>query len=484
MPQAPISFVNAQSSGLDELGGASPVAVNVCVDGAGTVFRRPGIATYLAAQQPNAVSGMVVSNGDRVFALYDTLAERAIYDVSSPVTPVRLATAAGAASGLAGSGRPAFAETEMIIAIAGGSDMQKIVLAPFETTDRLGGSPPFATHVVANGSRLLANDLQATSSRTIVRYSGIAQGTVTYSGLEQWSVGIGNAGFFTAEADPDPIVAIYANSNEVFTFGTRSLQVFGSDPNLVFGTVAARELGCGAGYSVIPVDQQFLWLDNKRRFVISDGREYNVISDPIKRTLDGMSRVDDCFGYRVLMGPVDALLWTFPSDGRTFAFQKGGGWAEWLGWTGTNWTQFPVTSCAYRPATAQHLVGLGTGDIATLSLTNTTDLAGSAVRAFIQTGYMSRDTDARKECIAVRIALRRGQTQSAVGPQAFFWWADRPGDVMDKIPIDLGKSGDSEIVLEFCGLGVYRRRQWFFEFAGSEQLTLVGATETYNVLEY
>jgi hypothetical protein len=189
------------------------------------------------------------------------------------------------------------------------------------------------------------------------------------------------------------------------------------------------------------------------------------------------------------MGPIDAFVWTFPTDGRTFVFQRDAGWAEWLGWDDLSthtWTQFPITAYAYRPETAQHLVGDSAGRVLALSLDATTDATATPsrrIRAYVQTGFINHDTDARKECVCVRIALRRGETQSSTGPQGFFWWADRPGETMDHIPIDLGASGDFEIVLEFWGLGVYRRRQWFFEFAGTERLVLVGATEVYNVLE-
>lgn len=482
MTQAPIPFANQQSSGFESLGGASPAAINICVDGTGTVFRRPGISLY-SGDDSGAVSGLWVTNADRVIAVYETPGEREIADVTNPLAEATIARPDGAPMGLAGTARPTFAETEMLLVIAGGADMQKVVLGPPETTDRLGGAPPLATHVVANQSRLLANDLAVTSSRTVVRFSGIAQGTLTYAGLEQWNLGIGNAGFFTAEADPDPIMAIAANSNEVFAFGSRNLQVFGSDPTFVFVPIASRELGMSAPYSLITVDQMFNWIDNRRRIVTSDGRNYEILSEPIKKTLDAMTTVADGFGYRVYMGPIDIMAWAFPTDGRTFALQKGGGWAEWLGWDGDNWTQFPVTSYAYRPSNGTHLVGLNDGSIGLLSLDVATDM-GQPIRAYVQTGYQSHGTDGYKECLCVHFAFRRGTTQDPTGPQAFFWWADRPGDTMDKIPIDLGASGDTEIVVPFYGLGTYRRRQWFFEFAGTEPLTLVSATEEFNMTEY
>lgn len=489
MPSERIPFGNQQASGLEELAGASPAAINVVMDKTGTVFRRPGSTGLAGSQTTGYPIGLYVSLSNRVFGVYDTAGEREIWDLTAAIdqtgSALRLAGSGGSASGLAGTARPVFAETEMIIAVAGGAAMQKIVLGGPESTDRLGGSPPSATHVVANQSRLLANDV--VTQRTIVRYSGIAQGTITYAGLEQWSLGIGNAGSFAAEADPDPILSVVANSNEVWTLGPRTTQLFGSDPQTVFAPVATRELGVGAAYSVIAEDQNFHWLDARRRFVSSDGRSYSVLSDDIQATLDAMTTVSDCYGFRIRMGPLDTLVWKFPTDGRTFALQKGGGWSEWLYWSpGThNWEPWPVQAYAYRPATGQHIVGLGNpynAKIEALSLSATADYAGSIpMHASVRTGFLNHGTDAYKECLCVYFALRRGETQAAVGPQAFFWWADSPGEVMDKIPIDLGASGDREIVWPVYGLGTYRRRQWFFEFAGTEPLTLVSATEEFAI---
>lgn len=482
MPEQPIQFGNQQASGQEELGGASPIAANVCIDQTGAVIRRPGIILYAEAPVPYACTGLYVTTANRVIGIWDVPGGRPIYDASDSATLLRLTTPDLGAVGLAGTGRPTFAETEMILAIGGGADMVKVVFGPPEYADALAGSPPLATHVTAMQSRLEANDLAVDSSRTRVRFSGIAQGTITYAGLEQWNLGVGNAGVFTAEANPDPVVAIEANSNELWAFGSRTLQLFGADPNSVFAPISAIELGMGAAYSAIGYDQDFNWLDSRRRLVASNGRQYDVLSDPIKRTLDGMSRVDDCWGTRVFMGPVEALVWTFPTDGRTFALQKGGGWGTWLGWTGTAWTAWPVTSCAYRASDGNHLVGLSDGRIGTLSLDASTDL-GSPIRAYVRTGFLNRGTDALKECLCVYFTLRRGETQSDAAPLAFFWWQDFPGQQMTKVPISLGASGDFEIVVPFHGLGVYRRREWFFEFSGSERLVLVSASETFRVLE-
>ncbi len=479
MTAAQIPFANSQESGWDELGGASPSAMNVIVDGKGVVRKRPGIvASPLATSDvidASGLDGIYVTNGGTVFVVGGGGGERPIYRVT--------ASAAGALSGgvspygLRGSDRPVFAETEMLVVIAGGREIQKIDLA-LMTSDRLGGTPPIASHVVANNLRLLANDIQV--DKTKVRYSDVAIGETTYAGNEDWALaGVGTSGYFTAEANPDAVVALGQTTGEVVVWGQTTSQVFAPDADLIYAPISTLELGMGAAYSAIKVDNDFMWLDPKRRFVKSDLRSFNVISAPIQKTLDSITTIDDCFGYRVTQGPLDAVVWTFPTDGRSFCFQLGAGWSQWMGWDG-NWSRFIVNGLTQPLTQTNPLVCTTTGKVAELSLDAATDL-GESVNAYITTGYLNRDTEQWKHCLKIRLAFRRGNTSSTPGPQAFVRWRDRPGAWEGLLPIDLGSSGDTEIVVEFPALGMYRRRQWMFEFTGSSALALVSATEEFEV---
>lgn len=489
MPTAPISFVNQQATGNESLGGAPGVAVNVVVDGTGAVRRRPGIeaapGVFSGVVDTTGVSGVYGTIGGQLFAVGATPQFRQIYNVSA-VAAVAVGTATGDTT-LAGALRPTFAETQLLLVLAGGDKMQKIVLAT-GVSSRLGGQPPYASHVIANSSRLLGNiaavQFTNTFDKSVVRFSDIANGNADFSGMEVWTEGLGTAGHFSAEADPDPVVAVYENTNEVFCFGNSSLQVFDPDPTATYAPASTRELGCSAPYSVIEANQQFAWLDDLRRFVMSDGRSESVISDPIKKTLDDMTTVSDCYGYRVVTGPVDAFVWTFPTDGRTLAFQKGSGWAEWQGWSDAtnNWKAFTVLSHCIPPLSHDNIVGTTDGHVGRFNLDATTDL-GTRINARVETGYLAHGTDENKHCKCVRVALRRGQTFGAIGPQAYLSWRDRPGPYGSPLAIDLGASGDTEIVLEFRSLGTYRRRQWQFEFSGTENLTLLSVLEDFDVLE-
>jgi hypothetical protein len=193
-----------------------------------------------------------------------------------------------------------------------------------------------------------------------------------------------------------------------------------------------------------------------------------------------MSTVDDCFGYRMVLGNLDAVAWTFPSDGRTFVYQKNAGWAQWAGWTGVNWTPFSVTGHAMLPDRSVNLVATSTGQIGMLSWDTETDL-DVPINAFMETGYLNHNADTYKLCKGIKVSLRRGETTSTVGPQALISWRDRPGE-WNTIPIDLGASGDREIVVPFYSLGTYRRRQWKFEYAGAESLALISVTEDFDLL--
>ena len=480
MTEAAIPFANLQESGFDELGGASPAAFNVIVDGKGVMSKRPGIAAssvYSGVVDASGIIGVCVTKTGVVFAIVDNPGERPIYRVTA--TSAGLLGTGNAPTGLRGNDRPTFAETEMLVVIAGGREPQKIELASYASS-RLAGTPPLASHIVGLSNRLLANDVFENKTRT--RYSDVALGTTTYAGHEEWDMGgVGTSGYFTAEARPDDVVALAENTGEAFVFGTTSLQTFAPDPETQFAPVSTIELGCGAPYSVIKDDNAFHWMDSKRRLVKSDGRGYSVESDAIQKTIDDMTTASDAYGFKVQDGFLDATCWKFPTDGRTFVYQKDVGWGQWSGWSNGNWSPLIVGAVAVSPLDGTCFVATTTGRVGAFSLDATTDF-GDPIVARVTTGYVNRDTANQKHCECVRIALRRGDSGSTPGPQGWLRWRDRPGAWVGNIPVDLGSSGDREIVLTFYGLGVYRYRQWQFEFSGTGQVSLVSATEQFTVL--
>lgn len=487
MPQGDIIFGPFQEGSYDPLGGASPRAINVVIDPKGVVSKRPNIVNYttVAPGTPvdaDGITGLYADNTGQLFAIGGTPGARHIYKLANG-NAVDLSVAPN--STLRGTLRPTFAETEVYLVIAGGSDIQKVDLQTLAST-QLGGEPPIASHIIANSSRLAANDL--TVDKTKVRFSGISQGTVDTSGHEQWdNTGLSeDGGFFTAEARPDPVVAVWENTNEVFVWGKDNVQIFQPDsPPAIFSPSVTRESGTLAPYSIIKQGQDFFWLDQHRRIVYSDGRSFQNLEGPIKKQLDALQHPEDCFGYRVFVGHIDCLVWTFPTDGRTFVYQVGGGWSEWFSWNeeGSNFKPFVVNAHHLRRDGGVNVVGLLDGHVSRLSLSGTTedfDDLGERVVAYVESGFVNRDTDNLKRCRSIKFAIRRGSnTTASLGK---IEWRDDTGSWNGPLYIDSGTTGDNHCVREIRSLGTYRRRQWRFTFSDEANLSLLKVTEDFDVL--
>jgi hypothetical protein len=481
MQQAEIQFGPFQEGSYDELGGASPRAINVVIDPKGVVSKRPGIASYPVAPSgivdANGITGLYADNTGQLFAVGGFPGARHIYKLANG-NALDLSTSVNAT--LRGRARPTFAETEAWLVLAGGADMQKVDLVTLISSQLL-GEPPIASHVIANSSRLIANDL--TVDKTKVRFSGIAQGTIDTSGHEQWdNTGLTeDGGFFTAEARPDPVMAVYENTNEVFVWGKDNLQIFVPDASSVFAPAATRESGTLAPYSIIKQGQDFFWLDQHRRIVYSDGRSFQNLEGPIKRQLDELQAPTDCFGYRVFVGHIDCLVWTFPTDGRTFVYQIGGGWSEWFGWdeSSSQFKLFMANAHYLRRDGGLNVVGTLDGRIGKFSLDTFSDL-GERIVSYVDSGFVNRDTDNLKRCRSVRLAIRRGS--NAAASLGRLEWRDDTGPWSEPLYIDTGVTGDNNCVRDIRSLGTYRRRQWRFTFSDSVNLSLLKVTETFDIL--
>jgi hypothetical protein len=471
MPAQQIFFGNDQRSGDQQLAGASPFAVNVLVDGAGAVRRRPGIASWAdfpaTAPSTSAIIGISSFGGD----LYYVNNNREIYKVATGGGGGGVVglSGGGAETYLLGNGRPAFAETAFRLVIAGG-DYPSKVDAGASAAARLGGNPPVGTQVAAINQRIFLNNY--TDSSTLGRIDYSRPGN---AGNESF----GNLQFKTAEGRPDAIVALKDNANELWVFGETTLQVYSPDPNGVISPGRSVNRGIASADSVIRVDDNFAWLDEKRDFVAGDGRTADILSQQVAGTIDRISSVTDCWGFRALGDQFGLLCWQFTSDGRTFVLQEGGGWAQWHGWDPTTgYTLFPVYAHYYWPAENLNLVGLGNGQIAKLDFDASTDL-GDTIKAEVQTGFIHHGTDAIKKCDVARFTFKRGHTSSSAA-QVLLSWRDDLGAWLGPKVIPLN---DTKPIFtrEIRSLGYYRARQWRMEFTNAADFVLARAEESYTV---
>jgi len=523
---APIPFGPILETSSEEIAGASPEAYNVVVDTRGALRKRPGIGAYAVAP-----STAIDANG--VLGLYlteDRVAHTSGSDTVSGTHPGVL-YAVGATVNASGSGhnagrniyriaggtatlltgttdedrlstpgalattrfpRPTFAETEALLILAGGAEMAKIDIRPetfaapnfstnadYHDVSFLGGCPPLASHVLTISSRILANDTQLDTTK--IRYSDISQGIVDFSGHESWDPSPGAAGFFTAEARSDSIVAAYENTNDIFLFGRTSLQLFAPDSSVTFAPSITRETGCLAPFSPVKLDDRFVWLDHQTRIVVSDGRQWEDLGKPVQATLDDLAAPEECYGYRFTEQYADCIVFRFETDAETLVLQPGIGWGRWAGFD-EGFTMLPVLSHHLRKDGGLNVVGLSDGTVRTLSFDNTTDL-GDPIVAYVTTGFIDRGTDNLKRTIAVKLAFKRTAALSN-GVTCTLGWRDSLTADWSEIELDLGVAdGNLDPVVELRSLGIYRRRQWRFRFPDEATLCLARVTETFTILD-
>jgi hypothetical protein len=525
MPTAILPFGPVLETTSEEIAGGSPEAFNVLVDIRGTLRKRPGIKAY-----PVAGSGVVDASG--VLGLYVTDARTAHTDgtdtVSGTHPAVLYAVGAtvnaadddhprgrniyrvegGSATLLTGTAdedrlkadaladtrqpRPQFVETEALLVIAGGDEIAKIDIRPetftspnfatnadYHDVSLLGGCPPLASFLVTNSSRLLANDTQL--DQTKVRYSDINQGIVTFAGHESWDPSPGAAGFFTAEAKSDSIVAIAENTNDIYIFGRRNLQLFIQDGQTTFAPTSSLEIGCLAPYSVVKIDDGFVWIDHVTRIVKSNGREFNDIGSSVQLTLDQFAAPEDCYAYRFSDSFADCLVFRFEEDEQTLVWQAGVGWARWAQFNATTeeWDQFPVLAHHQRADGGLNVVGLEDGTIRLLTLDADDDL-GTPIVAYAKTGFLDREADERKTCSSVSLTFKLTPNMTPV--TCYLDYRDDLSDEWNSIPIELSThDGNLTPTIVIRSLGVYYRRQWLFRFPETGDMKLIRASEKFKV---
>lgn len=476
MPIEPLQFAAQQASGLEPLAGAPALAVNALTDISGATRARPGISTWNGfpttipdlGGSTTAVVAMTVYAGQVVYATEDR--NLWVCDAAGTVTAL---SDNSAATKIDGTLRPQLLSLRTKVVAVGGGVPQATDLVGLSFG--LGGSPPNLASIVGIATRIVGAVYDSSGT---FRWSGLGD-----SGHSTWDA----LNFEEAEARPDVLLALTTNTNELFAWGSETLQVYSPDPSIGFAPGRALNLGLLAPDSIVPVDDQFAFLERERRFVLTNGRSFadgDVISAPIESTIRKMTTVDDAWGFRMRVDRWDVPVWMLPTEGKGLMWnRRANTWSEWRGFNDQGYAAPTVTSALHWPEANLFLVGLSTGQIAKLDAAAHTDL-GRIIKVVLVTGFIDHGTDNNKHCIAVKFVFRRGMTsQSNTAPLVQISYRDDLGGYSTPTLFSLGLAGDYEPVLEMRSEGTYRRRQWKLEYTSDAELSFVGAREEYQPLD-
>jgi len=452
------------------------LATGAAVTGPGTFhFKYDGTDwDQVADAAEREVIGITEFKGAVVYVTKD----RRLWAISAPglISPLSNGTAT---TKLDGNQPPVFAATKSTLLVAGGGLMQSWTGSGLSSRVSNG---PRASHVVANAQRAVANAFDASGQFSWTEPSG-----TDHTSSTAWDA----LNFAEAEARPDAVYAIHENSDEVFLFGARTVQIFAPDANVGYAPQYTLNQGC-VRYSIINLLEKraFAWLTEDREFVISSVRDDPTpISRPdITRTIKNLPHVDDCTGFYWKVDNYRLLVWRFPSAGVAFAYDiDAKRWFRLLGYDTTlgDYAAYPIVSSFFWPEQNVFLVGLSTGEIAKLDM-DAVSVAGQPIIGRARLGFQGRGTEGPKQTLTLRVPLKRGLGSLGATNPPFIElrWADRPGAWSKPLQLSLGAAEQNrpELVKRIVSRP-YVRRQWELTI-GAGVGALVGPfEETFELLE-
>lgn len=430
-------------------------------DGTPSIFSRPGLlakATVIDAALGTyfPIDGafwwdeeeiVVVVSGGRIF-----------YSTSSDFTSF---TIASAGDYLLNGRRPTFACDGEFLYIANGTRIVKWspTTAPTYIADT--DAPTAVTHVVIFDTYLIANS--------------VGSGTWYFS--EPGAPGTWNAlDFASAESKPDVVNSIIGFRDEVYIHGRTSAEIWEDDGQTPFAPVAggAINVGCAAPYSVIHLDNEVIWLSSDRKFVRFAGGGVETLSTQYDEVISDMSVVEDCTADRYDILGKTIVVFQFPSEAKTLAYNiTDDNWGEFGYWNTTGFHEAFLGGChVYVPNGGVHIVGSRKADGAILQMTKDalTD-NGTQIRMVSRSGHINYGTNKRKRNENISIRAKRGYVTDATEPVATLRFRDDNGEWSQEIQFSLGMMGDYFNTTRIQRLGMYATRQ--LEFACTDPVGFV-----------
>jgi hypothetical protein len=445
-----------------ELDGVSASVIDAYVNELGHTVKRPGLETWDNLPDDGYLKvdglywwdkqGVVLSVcGGRVFKHTDFTGNHTELTGASLLSGNRVTFASGITSAV----------------MANGGHMVHTDLSTL-TQMADGDAPTAVSHVAAMDTYILANTINS-------QYVNFSEpGSMT-----SWIA----TDRFQKVGKPDDLIGLYEGWNELLLPGKESVEVWYDDGVTPFirRSNGLIDRGVGGAHTFTRVGNDWMWLDDKKRFVKLDQRSPTHISFPYHKLIQSFASVDDAVSDNIEVAGFPLYVTSFPSARKTLAYNyQKDGWAEWGFWNTANasYEGFRGNCYCYAKAWNLHLIGdRANGNIYTMSRDHFTD-AGDPIRTLRRTGFISHGTSALKTSNEVVFRLKRGQGNAEVSdPVMTLRWRNHNGKWSNERQLRLGAVGDHHLEARTHRLGEYRYRQYEICHTDATDFVLVDAQE-------
>ncbi len=465
MPSVVIQLNKGAFANVDDTELSNPenaiLQKNILHTDSGAMIDRPGLS-LLASVGGFPVIGMVRFM-DFVVAV---TSRRKVYSITEEYVVTDITGAAD----LDGDERPTFANDGTYLAIAGGGAPKR--WSGTGDTELMPGSPVDSTHIVYSDGywiNFLLDDQE-------LRLAG-----PTSTLRESWNT----SDFVSAESLPDDLVALSVLQREVYAWGRESIETFQNfGDSTPFHPTFSIPDGTRSPFSIVQADNTHFYLNKEKRFMQVAGRTPSIISTPYDRVLQGLTTVDDCFGYRADVRGHYLIIWTFPTEERSFCFDyKTKDWGEWSGFDDGQETRFRGSSYAIVDSWNKHLIGdYRNGNIYELTFDAHSD-GDYTRRCRRRSGYLDHGTSTRKKSQGYTLHIKRGVSGvSDAAAKLLVRFKDDDKGWSDWKEVSLGALGDFSPTVTLRYPTIYRKRQIEFLMTDSAELCLSKLEENVEIL--
>jgi len=291
--------------------------------------------------------------------------------------------------------------------------------------------------------------------------------------------------FASAEGVPDRLLRAIRDHNEVWLFGTESVEVFAPSTSADFPferiAGAIQETGCAAANSVAQMDNTLFWLGSDPRgdAIVWRANGYQparTSTHALEEEIRKYSRIDDATGYSYQQSGHSFYVLTFPTAKKTWAYDAATGlWAERAFRTEANALEHVRDSCHvfYQ---RKHLVGdRENGAIYELDLDTYTD-SGSLIPRIKTFQHISQANVIqffRRLTLDMQVGIGGPLEQD---PQVWLRWSDDGGNSWGSpVVTSLGQVGQFTLKPFFDRLGRGRDRVFEVSTTAIGPIVLQGA---------
>jgi len=292
-----------------------------------------------------------------------------------------------------------------------------------------------------------------------------------------------------AESDGDRIIAITTHLNEIYVWGTKSVEIWQDDGVTPFVPVQGASINFGIqNREAITIigDRVFAAGVLNGVFCVAEltGRQARVISDDIKTLIGTPFTVPYLLSLQI--GKQTFLLVQFGYGSatiETWAFDINTGyWSKWTDFNDPTHSPFIGKSSAINSVAGISLVGANTdGRIFRVRFGPTYHRElGHSLEVLRRTPWIQHGTWKRKRCNAVYLRLKRGHTADG---RVFLRWADDGRDTWSpSYQLNLFPTSNKDFISRNRRMGIYHSRRYEFTMSDNADFVLSGSEEDVTVL--